>query len=118
MIFSIEIHQIPIDPAGDNRGMLAEANMKKLLSNRCLIDILLRFNPFLNSFQIIKKIAKKLLTISPLCAIIRKLSTRDANKNAAIAQSVERILGKDEVASSNLASSSRDKLIRKDGLIF
>ena len=29
------------------------------------------------------------------------------NKYAAIAQSVERILGKDEVASSNLASSSR-----------
>ena len=29
-----------------------------------------------------------------------------AVKNAAIAQSVERILGKDEVASSNLASSS------------
>ena len=28
-------------------------------------------------------------------------------KNAAIAQSVERILGKDEVASSNLASSSK-----------
>ena len=30
-----------------------------------------------------------------------------AVKNAAIAQSVERILGKDEVASSNLASSSK-----------
>ena len=30
----------------------------------------------------------------------------DTNKNAAIAQPVERILGKDEVASSNLASSS------------
>ena len=29
--------------------------------------------------------------------------------NAAIAQSVERILGKDEVASSNLASSSKKK---------
>ena len=29
--------------------------------------------------------------------------------NAAIAQSVERILGKDEVASSNLASSSKEK---------
>ena len=29
------------------------------------------------------------------------------SKNAAIAQSVERILGKDEVASSNLASSSK-----------
>ena len=33
-----------------------------------------------------------------------KLST-----NAAIAQQVERILGKDEVASSNLASSSKKK---------
>ena len=32
-----------------------------------------------------------------------------AVKNAAIAQSVERILGKDEVASSNLASSSKKK---------
>ena len=32
-----------------------------------------------------------------------------AVKNAAIAQPVERILGKDEVASSNLASSSKMK---------
>ena len=32
-----------------------------------------------------------------------------AVKNAAIAQPVERILGKDEVASSNLASSSKKK---------
>ena len=32
------------------------------------------------------------------------------NEYAAIAQSVERILGKDEVASSNLASSSRKVL--------
>ena len=32
-----------------------------------------------------------------------------AVKNAAIAQPVERILGKDEVASSNLASSSKIK---------
>ena len=31
------------------------------------------------------------------------------SRNAAIAQSVERILGKDEVASSNLASSSKTK---------
>ena len=31
-----------------------------------------------------------------------------AVQNAAIAQPVERILGKDEVASSNLASSSKD----------
>ena len=30
--------------------------------------------------------------------------------DAAIAQSVERILGKDEVASSNLASSSKQKV--------
>ena len=36
-----------------------------------------------------------------------------AVKNAAIAQSVERILGKDEVVSSNLASSSKaqDRLV-------
>ena len=38
------------------------------------------------------------------CDIMAKLSA-----NAAIAQSVERILGKDEVASSNLASSSKKK---------
>ena len=35
----------------------------------------------------------------------------DSNKNAAIAQPVERILGKDEVASSNLASSSKKSVI-------
>ena len=40
-----------------------------------------------------------------LRATISKLSG-----NAAIAQSVERILGKDEVASSNLASSSKKAL--------
>ena len=34
-----------------------------------------------------------------------------AVKNAAIAQPVERILGKDEVASSNLASSSKKEEI-------
>ena len=33
--------------------------------------------------------------------------------NAAIAQSVERILGKDEVASSNLASSSKPSEINR-----
>ena len=37
---------------------------------------------------------------------------------AAIAQSVERILGKDEVASSNLASSSKKKHIHLDVLLF
>ena len=36
-----------------------------------------------------------------------KLSRDSRVLNAAIAQSVERILGKDEVASSNLASSSK-----------
>ena len=41
------------------------------------------------------------MTFIVLCAIMQKLSA-----NAAIAQPVERILGKDEVASSNLASSS------------
>ncbi len=38
--------------------------------------------------------------------------------NAAIAQSVERILGKDEVASSNLASSSRKTLCSKEQGVF
>ena len=42
-----------------------------------------------------------------------------AVKNAAIAQSVERILGKDEVASSNLASSSKTlKLLEFRGFYF
>ena len=38
-----------------------------------------------------------------------KLSRNSGVLNAAIAQSVERILGKDEVASSNLASSSKNR---------
>ena len=43
----------------------------------------------------------------------------DSNKNAAIAQPVERILGKDEVASSNLASSSKPlKLFEFQGLFL
>ena len=42
------------------------------------------------------------MTICGMRSIILKLS-----RNAAIAQPVERILGKDEVASSNLASSSK-----------
>ena len=41
--------------------------------------------------------------------IITELSDESETKYAAIAQSVERILGKDEVASSNLASSSKTK---------
>ena len=41
-----------------------------------------------------------------------------AVKNAAIAQPVERILGKDEVASSNLASSSKREAHPKDVLLF
>ena len=42
------------------------------------------------------------------------------SENAAIAQSVERILGKDEVASSNLASSSMKTLEpqRLEGFYF
>ena len=46
-------------------------------------------------------------------ATISKLSG-----NAAIAQSVERILGKDEVASSNLASSSKKTVIPLGWLFF
>ena len=45
------------------------------------------------------------MTNDELRYIIAKLS----DTNAAIAQPVERILGKDEVASSNLASSSTKK---------
>ena len=46
---------------------------------------------------------KNSLTILPFQYIMAKLSS----EFAAIAQPVERILGKDEVASSNLASSSK-----------
>ena len=58
--------------------------------------------------QKIQKIFKTPLTNLESCYIIHKLSPRQArtNEHAAIAQPVERILGKDEVASSNLASSS------------
>ena len=55
-----------------------------------------------------KKFSKKVLTNPPACYIIHKLSDSET-KYAAIAQQVERILGKDEVASSNLASSSKTK---------
>ena len=50
---------------------------------------------------------KKGLTNGASRYIISKLSGNSPKENAAIAQSVERILGKDEVASSNLASSSK-----------
>ena len=41
------------------------------------------------------------------------------SRNAAIAQPVERILGKDEVASSNLASSSTNKSpLKRAGFLF
>ena len=50
-------------------------------------------------------IFKKMLDI---CHPLR-YNSEAVSKNAAIAQSVERILGKDEVASSNLASSSTRK---------
>ena len=54
---------------------------------------------------------KKVLTILLFWYIIAKLSDGKQNKIlAAIAQPVERILGKDEVASSNLASSSKKAL--------
>ena len=53
-----------------------------------------------------KNFSKKLLTNQDDCYIIHKLSDSET-KYAAIAQQVERILGKDEVASSNLASSSK-----------
>ena len=39
-------------------------------------------------------------------------------KNAAIAQPVERILGKDEVASSNLASSSKTPDSEQESGVF
>ncbi len=54
------------------------------------------------SFEKAQDFSKKGLTFVGLYYIMAKLS-----RNAAIAQPVERILGKDEVASSNLASSSK-----------
>ena len=55
----------------------------------------------------LEKTAKNFLTNQPSHSILMKLFETAPNKRvAAIAQSVERILGKDEVASSNLASSS------------
>ena len=61
------------------------------------------------------KFTKKTLDIfhSPL------YNAKAVSKNAAIAQQVERILGKDEVASSNLASSSKTlKLLEFRGFSF
>ena len=55
-----------------------------------------------------EKFSEKVLTNRSLCYIIHKLSD-SGPEYAAIAQQVERILGKDEVASSNLASSSKTK---------
>ena len=40
-----------------------------------------------------------------------RYNSEAVSRNAAIAQSVERILGKDEVASSNLASSSKTLIL-------
>ena len=55
----------------------------------------------------LEKTSKNFLTNQPSHSILMKLFGTVPNKRvAAIAQSVERILGKDEVASSNLASSS------------
>ncbi len=54
-----------------------------------------------------RKILKNRLTILLFQYIMAKLSS----EYAAIAQPVERILGKDEVASSNLASSSKKSVI-------
>ena len=42
----------------------------------------------------------------------------EKTKYAAIAQSVECILGKDEVTSSNLVSSSKRKFVHESGRIF
>ena len=59
------------------------------------------------------------MTKQPIRSILMKLFGTAPNKRvAAIAQSVERILGKDEVASSNLASSSKEKHIHWDVLLF
>ena len=64
-------------------------------------------------YKIMMKKEGKCLTKGTQQCIILKLS-----RNAAIAQPVERILGKDEVASSNLASSSKEKTIPLDGLFL
>ena len=68
---------------------------------------------------IFQKKLKKALTFLGLYIIISKLSTREQKTEyAAIAQPVERILGKDEVASSNLASSSKPSEIDRFQRVF
>ena len=63
--------------------------------------------PLSGRFQNKPIFLKKGLTNGASRYIISKLSGNSPKENAAIAQPVERILGKDEVASSNLASSSK-----------
>ena len=57
---------------------------------------------------------KKVLDISNCM----RYNGKAVRRHAAIAQQVERILGKDEVASSNLASSSKNQSSHSGWLIF
>ena len=52
------------------------------------------------------------------CGVLRYNGNAVRKKYAAIAQSVERILGKDEVASSNLASSSKTLILLENWGFF
>ena len=71
-------------------------------------------NGQIKKLQKSRKILKKRLTIPAFQYIMAKLSS----EYAAIAQPVERILGKDEVASSNLASSSKKQSSQLGWLFF
>ena len=66
----------------------------------------------------IKLFFKNPLTNEKKCDIISYVEARASNTNAAIAQSVERILGKDEVSGPNPDSSSRKKTVTKVTVFF
>ena len=58
------------------------------------------------------------MTNGKFCAIISYVEAREQKTNAAIAQSVERILGKDEVSGPNPDSSSNNKKTLRKKCVF
>ena len=72
------------------------------------------FEEAFSSFFIILKFFKKGVDNFSLPGY----NTQAVSANAAIAQPVERILGKDEVASSNLASSSKPLILLENQGFF
>ena len=61
---------------------------------------------------------KFILDITNYCGIINKLIATDTSANAVIAQSVERVIGNDEVGSSNLPNSSKTSKPLGFGVFF